>query len=82
MVCMATRAHDWDEQGAEDAAGLDHDAFVRAKVAAGLEQSRDRAAMIPIEQAWRDLIVERLPHRLTARSRPSTDQRDTCPTYF
>lgn len=32
-----------------------HDAFVRAKVRRGLEQSRDRAAMIPIEQVWRDL---------------------------
>ena len=36
----------------------EYDAYVRAKVLLGLEQSRDRAAMIPIEQIWRDLGLE------------------------
>ena len=53
---MATRAQDQSEP---DPAGggvdPDHDAYVRAKVQRGLEQSRDRSAMIPIEQVWRDL---------------------------
>lgn len=52
---MATRAEQQEdpEQGgmAEDG----HDAFVRAKVRRGLEQSRDRSVMIPIDQVWRDL---------------------------
>lgn len=34
-------------------------AWKRAKVERGLAQSRDRAAMIPIEQAWRALSIER-----------------------
>ena len=37
----------------------EHDAWMRAKVEIGLAQSRDRTAMIPIEQVWRDLTVER-----------------------
>lgn len=32
-----------------------HDAWVREKVAKGLAQSRDRAAMIPLERVLRDL---------------------------
>ena len=55
---MATRAQEWNEPEGE-AIDAEHDAFVRAKVLKALEQSRDRAAMIPLEQAWRDLIVER-----------------------
>lgn len=55
---MATRAQDWDEPDGEGVSA-EHDAFVRAKVLKALEQSRDRAAMIPLEQVWRDLIVER-----------------------
>ena len=52
---MATRAP--EQHGPEPDATVDdgHDAFVRAKVLRALEQSRDRDAMIPIEQAWRDL---------------------------
>lgn len=58
---MATRAEQpedpqhggMSEDGAEDG----HDAFVRAKVQRGLEQSRDRAVMIPIEQVWRDFSL-------------------------
>lgn len=34
-----------------------HDAWVRAKVAEGLEQSCDRSAMIPIERVLRDLTA-------------------------
>ncbi len=33
----------------------DYVAYKRAKIERGLEQSRDRSAMIPIEQVWRDL---------------------------
>ena len=56
---MATRAKDGESIEPGDSADREHDAFVRAKVRKGLEQSRDRAAMIPIEQARRDLSVER-----------------------
>lgn len=52
---MATRAQDWEEPDGGDAVEPGYDAFLRAKVRKGLEQSRDRAAMIPIERAWRDL---------------------------
>ena len=55
VLGMAARAQDWERSDAENAAGPAHDDFVKAKVRKGLEQSRDRAAMIPIEQAWRDL---------------------------
>ncbi|MEG3088064.1 hypothetical protein [Sphingomonas sp. PB4P5] len=33
-------------------------AWQRAKIERGLAQSRDRAAMIPVEQVWRDLKLE------------------------
>jgi len=33
----------------------DYSAYKRAKIERGLEQSRDRSVMIPIEQVWRDL---------------------------
>jgi hypothetical protein len=33
----------------------DYTAYKRAKIECGLEQSRDRSVMIPIEQVWRDL---------------------------
>ncbi|WP_161989088.1 hypothetical protein [Sphingomonas glacialis] len=33
-------------------------AWERAKIERGLAQSRDRAAMIPVEQVWRDLKLE------------------------
>lgn len=55
MSTMATHAQ---EPGSPEPIGNvddEHDAFVRAKVLRGLEQSRDRTAMIPIEQVWRDL---------------------------
>lgn len=55
MSTMATRAEDWNEPHPEPSAEPGHDAFVRAKVLKGLEQSRDRATMIPLEQVWRDL---------------------------
>ncbi len=31
----------------------------RAKIERGLEQARARSAMIPVEQVWRDLKLER-----------------------
>lgn len=37
----------------------DYAEWKRAKVEKGLAQSRDRAAMIPVEQIWRDLKLER-----------------------
>ena len=52
---MATRAQERDGTQPDGMADEGHDAFVRAKVRRGLEQSRDRAAMIPIEQVWRDV---------------------------
>lgn len=55
---MATRAEKLDKVDPSGGAEADHDAFVRAKVREGLGQSRDRGAMIPLEQAWRDLTVE------------------------
>jgi hypothetical protein len=33
-------------------------AWERAKIERGVAQSRDRAAMIPVEQVWRDLKLE------------------------
>lgn len=56
---MATRPKDWDHGDPDHPAEPGHDEFVRAKAAKGLAQSRDRAAMIPVEQAWRDLVGER-----------------------
>lgn len=55
IAAMATRASLQPEAESDKSAAAEHDAFVRAKVRRGLEQSRDRAAMIPVEQAWRDL---------------------------
>lgn len=40
----------WDQAG--------YDALKRAKIERGLEQSRDRSAMISVEQLWRDLKLE------------------------
>ncbi len=36
-----------------------YEAWKRAKIERGLEQSRDRSAMIPVDQVWRDLKLER-----------------------
>jgi len=36
-----------------------YDAWKRAKIERGLAQSRNRDAMIPVEQLWRDLSLER-----------------------
>jgi len=33
-------------------------AWKRAKIERGLEQAKDREAMIPVEQLWRDLTLE------------------------
>ena len=35
-----------------------HAAWQRAKIERGLAESKDRAAMIPVEQVWRDLKLE------------------------
>ena len=45
---------------AQDAGPVDrgHAAWQRAKIERGLAQSKDRAAMIPVEQVWRDLKLE------------------------
>ena len=40
----------WDQAG--------YDAWKRAKIERGLEQSRDRSGMISVEQLWRDLKLE------------------------
>lgn len=42
--------------GAPDAC---YAAWKQAKIKKGLAQSADRAAIIPIEQVWRDLKLER-----------------------
>ena len=56
---MAARAQEQSEPGpAGGEADPDHDAYVRAKVQRGLEQSRDRSAMIPIEQGGATCRVE------------------------
>ncbi len=56
---MATRSDDdrMTESGGTTARG--YAGWKRAKIEAGLAQSRDRAAMIPVEQIWRDLKLER-----------------------
>lgn len=36
-----------------------HAAWKRAKIERGLQQAEDRSAMIPAEQVWRDLGLER-----------------------
>ena len=52
---MATQSDAQDKVEAVGSAEAEYDAFFRAKVRIGLEQSRDRSKMIPIEQVWRDL---------------------------
>jgi len=42
-----------------DATERGHDAWLRAKVERGLAESRDRPAMIPVDQVLRDLSLER-----------------------
>lgn len=57
---MNVRAkHDGKFDMGDDATEHDHDAWVRAKVERGLEQSRDRASMIPVEEIWRALGLAR-----------------------
>lgn len=49
-----------EKLSAEDApAERGHPAWMRAKIERGLKQAEDRAAMIPLEQVWRDLGLER-----------------------
>jgi hypothetical protein len=36
-----------------------YEAWKREKIERGIAQSRDRASMIPVEQVWRDLKLER-----------------------
>jgi hypothetical protein len=55
---MATRAeHDVPDDGEATEPG--YAAWKQAKIERGLEQPRDRSAMIPVEQVWRDLKLER-----------------------
>ena len=43
----------------EDTVEPGYDEWKRAKIERGLAESRDRSAMIPVEQVWRDLDLER-----------------------
>lgn len=52
---MTTKSEEPDKINAAEQAEADHDAYIRAKVRIGLEQSRDRSKMIPLEQVWRNL---------------------------
>ncbi|MCP3734816.1 hypothetical protein M9979_08025 [Sphingomonas sp. RP10(2022)] len=55
---MATRTdHETPDGGEGTEPG--YAAWKRAKIERGLTQSRDRSAMIPVEQVWRDLKLER-----------------------
>ena len=56
MTPIALPAEKLAEQ--EGATEPGYAAWERAKIARGLAQSRDRAAMIPVEQVWRDLKLE------------------------
>jgi len=38
---------------------LGYDAWKRGKIERGLAESKDRTAMIPIDEVWRDLSLER-----------------------
>lgn len=58
LGCMATHANPDDALG-ETAIEPGYAAWKRAKIERGLEQARDRSAMIPVEQIWRDLTLER-----------------------
>lgn len=42
----------------EGAADAGYDVWKRAKIERGLLESRDRSAMIPVEQVWRDLKLD------------------------
>ena len=53
---MATRAQTDDDPVNDAEVQRSHDEWVRAKVRKGLDQSRDRASLTPIEQAWRELL--------------------------
>lgn len=57
LAGMATKA-DLDAQSIEPVED-GYEAWKRAKIERGLAQSRDRAAMIPVEQLLRDLKLER-----------------------
>ena len=55
---MAKRAdHELPEDG--EAIEPGYAKWKRAKIEGGLEQARDRSVMIPLEQLWRDLKLER-----------------------
>ncbi len=55
---MATHPNH-DDAVSETPAEPGYAAWKRAKIERGLEQSRDRAAMISVDQIWRDLTLER-----------------------
>lgn len=56
---MASVVDQRDKLDAEPAlAEVGYDAWKRAKIERGLEQSRDRAAMIPVDQVLRNLSLE------------------------
>lgn len=56
---MASVVDQRDKLDAEPAlAEVGYDVWKRAKIERGLEQSRDRAAMIPVDQVLRNLSLE------------------------
>lgn len=55
---MATRA-ERDKLTEQEGSAPGYAAWKRAKIERGLAQSRDREAMISVEQLWRDLKLER-----------------------
>lgn len=57
---MKPTAPDLDKLAAEGGAvDTGYAAWKQAKIEKGLAQRTDRAAMIPVEQIWRDLKLER-----------------------
>lgn len=59
LSSMASVVDQRDKLDAEPVATeAGYDAWKRAKIERGLEQSRDRAAMIPVDQVLRNLSLE------------------------
>jgi len=58
LAKMATHANS-DDSLSETEVEPGYAAWKRVKIERGLEQARDRSTMIPVEQIWRDLTLER-----------------------
>jgi len=52
-------SHRETAEASEDLAEPGYAAWKRARIERGLAESRDRSVMIPVEQVWRDLELER-----------------------